>query len=173
MRQQFQFGGIAALFASEIDLLVTPDPLYKPGLIFEPVFEYEQVLVVGCTHPLARAKHVEPMQLADEVLITYPVETDRLDIFRQFLQPAGISPKRHKTIETTDIMLQMVANSRGVAALPRWLIVENAANFDVTTVKLGEKGVLKQIFLAFREVDADIDYLRAFVDLARVAGNDG
>ncbi|MEW8474668.1 MAG: LysR family transcriptional regulator, partial [Candidatus Thiodiazotropha endolucinida] len=118
VKQQFQFGGIAALFSYEIDLLVTPDPLYKPGLIFEPVFEYEQVLVVGGSHPLARVKHVEPVQLADEVLITYPVETDRLDIFNQFLHPAGISPKRHKTIETTDIMLQMVASGRGVAALP-------------------------------------------------------
>ena len=27
-------------------MLVTPDPLYKPGLRFEPVFDYEQVLVV-------------------------------------------------------------------------------------------------------------------------------
>ena len=32
--QKFQFGGIGALFGYEIDLLVTPDPLYKPGCGF-------------------------------------------------------------------------------------------------------------------------------------------
>jgi LysR family transcriptional regulator for metE and metH len=46
VKQKFQFGGIGALFAHEIDMLVTPDPLYKTGLTFEPVFDYEQVLVV-------------------------------------------------------------------------------------------------------------------------------
>src|SRR6218665_2092874 len=121
VKQKFQFGGIGALFGYEIDMLVTPDPLYKPGLRFEPVFDYEQVLVVGPKHALRKAKFAKPGDLASETLITYPVETDRLDIYTQFLMPAGISPKRHKPIETTDIMLQMVASGPGAAALPRWL----------------------------------------------------
>ena len=41
VKQKFQFGGMGALFGYEIDLLVTPDPLFKPGLHFEPVFDYE------------------------------------------------------------------------------------------------------------------------------------
>ena len=167
VKQEFQFGGIGALFAHEIDLLVTPDPLYKPGLRFEPVFDYEQVLVVSRRHALASVPYVMPDQLTSEVLITYPVETDRLDIYNQFLQPAGISPKRHKVIETTDIMLQMVANGRGVAALPRWLVEEYARKLEVAPVRLGKQGIAKQIFLGIREPDAGIDYLRAFVDLAR------
>ncbi|WP_211366291.1 LysR family transcriptional regulator [Verticiella sediminum] len=167
VKQKFQFGGIGALFAHEIDMLVTPDPLYKPGLRFEPVFDYEQVLVVSLAHPLRTADHVEPHQLSDETLITYPVSTDRLDVYTRFLTPAGVSPRRHKPIETTDIMLQMVASGRGVAALPRWLVEENAERFGVVPVKLGPTGVDKQIFLGFREAEADIDYLGAFVELAR------
>ena len=146
----------------EIDMLVTPDPLYKPGLTFEPVFDYEQMLVVGLQHPLFGADYVRPKQLSDETLITYPVAIERLDIYNLFLTPAGITPKRHKVIETTDIMLQMVASGRGVAALPRWLIEEQSAKFDVAAVKLGKRGVAKQIFLGFREADADIDYATRF-----------
>jgi LysR family transcriptional regulator for metE and metH len=167
VKQKFQFGGIGALFGYEIDLLVTPDPLYKPGLVFEPVFDYEQVLVVGPGHPLRGAAYVQPQQLADETLITYPVALDRLDIYARFLTPVGVGPKRQKAIESTDIMLQMVAGGRGVAALPRWLVEEQAAKFEVFGVKLGEQGVAKQIFLGCREEDAGIDYLRAFVELAR------
>ena len=167
VKQKFQFGGIGALFGYEIDLLVTPDPLFKPGLHFEPVFDYEQVLVVGRDHPLARADQVEPQDLLDEVLITYPIPTDRLDIYTQFLMPAGVAPKRHKAIETTDIMLQMVASGRGVAALPRWLAQDYAQKMNVSAVRLGKHGIAKQIFLGARQADIDIDYLRAFVVLAR------
>jgi LysR family transcriptional regulator, regulator for metE and metH len=167
VKQKFQFGGIGALFGHEIDMLVTPDPLYRNGLHFEPVFDYEQVLVVGPRHPLKGARFVKPEQLSSETLITYPVAIDRLDIYTQFLTPAGISPKRHKPIETTDIMLQMVASGRGVAALPRWLVDEYAEKLDVTPVRLGKAGVPKQIFLGVRDADIHIDYVRAFVELAR------
>ncbi len=167
VRQKFQFGGIAALFGYDIDLLVTPDPLYKKGLKFEPVFDYEQVLVVGPGHPFRSASHITPKQLASETLITYPVDIERLDIYSQFLSPAGVSPRRHKPIETTDIMLQMVASGRGVAALPRWLVGEYKGKLDIAPVRLGEHGIAKQIFLGIRESDADIDYLGAFLELAR------
>ena len=50
VKQRFQFGGIGALFGYDIDVLVTPDPLKKAGLRFEPVFDYEQVLVVADSH---------------------------------------------------------------------------------------------------------------------------
>lgn len=167
VKQKFQFGGIGALFGYEIDMLVTPDPLYKPGLMFQPVFDYEQVLVVHRQHALAQAEYVTPAQLSSETLITYPVDIDRLDIYNQFLQPAGISPHVHKPIETTDIMLQMVASGRGVAALPRWLVEEYQNRFDVVPVKLGKQGIAKQIYLVIREADVQVDYVQAFIDLAQ------
>jgi len=173
VKQKFQFGGIGALFGYEIDMLVTPDPLFKAGLTFEPVFDYEQVLVVGPGHPLRAVEHAVPQSLAAETLITYPVAIDRLDVYTQFLMPAGIAPKRHKPIETTDIMMQMVASNRGVAALPRWLVEEYADTLDVAAVRLGESGIAKQIYLGIREADAQVDYLRAFIDMARAHRDSG
>lgn len=169
VKQKFQFGGIGALFGYEIDILVTPDPLYKPGLKFQPVFDYEQVLVVHRQHALAESGYVVPEQLSSETLITYPVDIDRLDIYNQFLQPAGISPQVHKPIETTDIMLQMVASGRGVAALPRWLVEEYQHRFDVVPVRLGKQGIAKQIYLGIREADIQIDYVQAFIALAQTS----
>jgi LysR family transcriptional regulator for metE and metH len=167
VKQRFQFGGIGALLGHEIDLLVTPDPLFKPGLRFEPVFDYEQVLVVGRHHPLACERFVKPKHLADEVLITYPVSPDRLDVYTQFLLPAGIRPKRHKVIETTDIMLQMVESGRGVAALPRWLAQEYAQKMKIVALRLGRRGIPKQIHVGARKADFEIDYIRAFIKQAR------
>ena len=167
VKQEFQFGGIGALFAHEIDLLVTPDPFRKKGLCFEPVFDYEQVLVVGPEHPFKGSDHVIPRQLSEEVLFTYPVSPDRLDIFTNFLTPAGMTVRRQKVVETTDIMLQLVACGRGVAALPRWLVEDYATKYPIYPVRLGKKGVAKQIFLGIRQEDSEIDYLSAFMELAR------
>ncbi|HEY0962178.1 MAG TPA: LysR substrate-binding domain-containing protein [Pseudomonadales bacterium] len=167
VKQKFRFGGIGALLDRDIDLLVTPDPEKVTGLVFEPVFDYEQVLVVGRGHRLAGARWVQPEQLRDEVLITYPVDTDRLDIYTQFLNHAGVMPRQHKMLESTDLILQMVASERGVGALPRWLVEDSMKRLAVVPVRLGRNGVPKQIHLGMRADDAHVEYLRAFVELAR------
>jgi len=167
VKQKFQFGGMGALFGYEIDILVTPDPLHKPGLRFEPVFDYEQVLAVPGSHRLAGADYATPDDLTPETLITYPVPIDRLDIYNQFLTPAGVTPKRQKAIETTDIMMQMVASGRGVTALPRWLVQEYSERLNVAFVRLGPDGIQKNIYLGIREEDADIEYVGDLIRFAR------
>ena len=166
VKQEFQFGGIGALFAHEIDLLVTPDPLRKKSLHFESVFDYEQVLVVSSDHPLRDKDYVIPRQLGEEVLFTYPVSRDRLDIYNHFLTPAGRTVRKQKVVESTDMMLQMVACGRGVAALPRWLVEEFSEKYPVRAVQLGPKGIQKQIFLGVRRTELKVDYLNAFIELA-------
>lgn len=167
VKQKFKFGGVGALLDYEIDLLVTPDPFYKSGLCFQPVFDYEQVLVVPKNHALASCAYIQPEDLRDQVLLTYPVEPDRLDIYALFLSPAGVVPKHHKVIETTEILLQMVASGRGVTALPRWLAEEHCKKLPIAVVRLGKEGIAKQIFLGTRESDTHIEYLKAFTDMAR------
>ncbi|WP_294949529.1 LysR family transcriptional regulator [Sulfurivirga sp.] len=168
VRQHFQFGGIGALFHHEIDLLVTPDPLEKKSLVFEPVFDYELVLAVSRRHRLAGVGRVTPEMLAEETLLTYPVEQARLDIFTRFLQPAGVLPRAHRTLEITDILLQLVAAGRGVTALPRWLVAQHADALELVALPLGD-GLFKQIHLGYRAEDGKVDYLRGFVRQARDA----
>lgn len=167
VKQKFQFGGVGALLDYEIDLLVTPDPFYKSRLCFNPVFDYEQVLVVSDKHRLATRSYIEAEELRDQILLTYPVTIDRLDIYTQFLSPASVVPKQHKTSETTDIMLQMVASGRGVTTLPHWLAEEYRKKLPLSVVRLGKDGIVKQLYLGTREGDNDIDYLKAFIELAR------
>lgn len=169
VKQAFQFGGIGALFAHEIDILVTPDPLEHQGLQFTPVFDYEQVLVTSLSHPLAKKPWVAPADLTPETLITYPVPLERLDIYNQFLLPAQCLPRQHKTIETTDIMLQMVSAGRGVAALPGWLVAQYQTQMPLASVPLGPAGIAKQIHLGVRELDRQVDYLADFIRLAEHA----
>lgn len=165
--QRFKFAAIDALLAHQIDIIVTPDPVRKKELSFIPVFDYEQVLVVDGSHHLKNATFVKPEDLSEETLFTYPVCSDRLDIFANFLTPVGRTVKNQKIIETTEIMIQMVACGRGVTALPRWLVYEYAERYDIHPVKLGKNGLLKQIYLGIRKEDTSIDYIQAFLQLAQ------
>ncbi|NNM53490.1 MAG: LysR family transcriptional regulator [Spirochaetales bacterium] len=167
VRQKFQFGGLGALFQREIDLLLTPDPLFKPGLSFQAVVDYEAVAVVGCEHPWQSCEYVEPLQFAREVLYTYPVDTDRLDIFTGFLTPSGVSPRRHQLVESTEILLQLIADGRGVGTLPRWLVEEYSREYPVTGVRLGEQGVFKQIYAGFRDGEQNLPYAQTFLELSQ------
>lgn len=165
--QRFQFAGIEALLAHEIDIIVTPDPVRKAELMFLPVFDYEQVLVVSEDHPYKNRTYVSPEDLSEETLFTYPVCSDRLDIFTNFLTPLGRTVKYQKIIETTEIMIQMVACDRGVTALPRWLVNEYSERYGIVPIKLGKKGLFKQIHLGIRKEDESVDYIQAFLELAR------
>ncbi len=166
VKQKFKFGGMAALFQHDIDLLVTPDPLYKKGVEFKAVFEYEQVLVLSSHHPLNEKPFIQPKDLLNETLYTYPVEIERLDIYKDFLIPANVTPKRHKTLEATEIMLEMVATERGVATLPLWLVQTFQDNLDISYQKLGETGLKKQIYLGRRSQETR-SYANAFIEIAQ------
>ncbi|MCC9620468.1 LysR family transcriptional regulator [Thalassospira sp. MA62] len=160
----FQFGGLSALLGHEIDILVTPDPVERPGLEYEPVFNYELVLAVAETHPLAQQKQVQAEDLVNETLITYPVALERLDIYTRFLVPAHALPRRHRTVETTDLMLRMVASGRAVSATPNWLLREAKG---VKGVRIGE-GIAKSIHLG-RRAGKTANYMDGFMHLAKTA----
>lgn len=170
VKQAFQFGALGALLSYDIDILITPDPLFHSRIEYIPVFDYEHRLVVSRSHPLAMGEQVAPEQLADQVLLTYPVEPQRLDIFSQFLTPAKCSVKKHKTIETTEIMLQMVAAGRGVCALPGWLVEQYSKSMEIKSLRFGDRGIAKQIFVGVRTGEQQIEYLNDFIAQACATG---
>lgn len=162
VKNEFQFGGVGALLNFEIDLLLTPDPLYNLNLDYLPVFDYQLVLVVNSDDVLTQQPQVAPADIKDKVLFTFPVEQSRLDIFSQFLSPAGYSVKKHKTLENTEMMLEMVRHGRGVACLPDWLMQRSDLT-GLTCLKIGDTGIHKTTYLATRKNASDDPILTHFL----------
>ncbi|MFM9271758.1 LysR family transcriptional regulator [Halomonas elongata] len=161
------FEPLAALTREQLDLVITADPQPLPGVHYEPLFRYEGLLAVSRQHPLAGRSHVTPEALADETLITYPVEHARLDVFTQFLDPAGIRPREIRTAELTIMMMQLVASGRGVCALPNWALTEYLERDYVKAVSLGERGVWSTLFAAIREDTREAPWMEDFLRTAR------
>ncbi len=160
----FAFGGVAAVSGYEIDILITPDPIEAPGIHYLPVFDYELVLAVPADHPLAKKRHAEPADLVEETLFTYPVPAERLDVFTQFLVPADSRPRHHRSVETTEMMLQLVGAGRGVSAVPNWLVHREAAALGVRPVRMGKTGIQKSIHLGLRDGDDTVDFIAGFLE---------
>ena len=165
----FSFGGVAALTGHKIDILITPDPIEEPGVHYLPVFDYELVLAVPVDHALVQKHHADPSDLLGETLFTYPVPPQRLDVFTQFLVPANCSPRHHRNVETTEMMLQLVAAGRGVSAIPNWLVRREAATLGVRPVRIGEAGIHKSIHLGLRNGDDTVDFVAGFLKTSRQA----
>ena len=162
----FGFQPLPALARGDLDLVITSDPVDLPGVAYLPLFRYEAVLAVAPDHPFAVRREVEPADLASEVLITYPVDRDRLDVLTRFLDPAGVEPTRIRHAELTPMMVQLVASGRGVACLPNWALAEYTERELVRAVRLGDKGLWPVLHAAVRAEEAEAAYLLAFADVA-------
>jgi LysR family transcriptional regulator for metE and metH len=163
----FSFAPLPALLRGDLDVVITSDPETMDAVEYLPLFRYELVLAVAAANPLAQYKYVEPEQLADQVLITYPVDRQRLDVFNVFLDPAGVEPAGIRKAELTPIIAQLVASQRGVAALPNWALTEYLNQGWLRICHLGEQGVWRMLYAAIRSEDMQADYIQAFLKQAR------
>ncbi len=162
----FNFAPLPALMRGDLDLVITADPVPQLDVTYCPLFSYEAQLALGVKHPLVERAWIEPADLADQVLISYPVETTRLDIFKGFLQPAGVEPARVRTAELTPMMIQLIASGRGVACLPNWALHEYLAKNYIVARSLGEEGLWPILYAAVRAGEEDLAFMRGFIDVA-------
>jgi len=169
---KFQFSGLEGLLNHHIDILLTPD-LEKNNTIYHAsLANYELVLVVNTNHHLASKIFVLAEDLSQETLLAFPVALERLDILTRFLNPAHVKPQKIKQIASMDLMLQMTALGRGVCVLPQWLANTYHNKLALKTVKLGEQGLHKKLYLCLRPNDKDIHYIQQFIAITQTSASD-
>lgn len=162
----FSFQPLPALSRGDLDLVITSDPEPRNGIAYIPLFSYESLLAMSKQHPLLARRHIQPEDLADETLITYPIDHGRLDIYRAFLDPADVEP-RSRNAELTVMMLQLVASGRGVSALPNWALHEYLERDYVAARSLGEKGLWCTLYAAIREDQKNAEFMVDFLNTAK------
>ena len=167
IRPGLAFDAMPALMREEVDLVVSSDPEERDGVTFSPLFDYDAVFLAAATHPLAAKDHVEAEDFRDELLITYPVERARLDVFSQLLLPAKVEPRAIRQVELTAVILLLVASNRGVAVLPDWVVREVRYNSDYVTRPLTAQGITRRLYAATRSDNAVKPFMAHLLRLAR------
>ena len=167
IRPGLAFDALPALQREEVDLVVSSDPEDLRDIEFTPLFDYEPVFVAAAQHPLAQKEFVVAEDFRDEMLITYPVERARLDIFSQLLTPAKVEPRGIRQVELTAVILLLVASNRGVAVLPDWVVREVKYHSDYVTRPITKTGLTRRLFAATRDVDTAKPFMAHLLRLAR------
>ncbi len=162
----FGFEPLPALLSGELDLVVTSDIAPRTDVHYEAMFDFEMRLITAINHPLAQRDKLAPQDLVDETMITYPVQKQRLDVYKHFLAPAHCEPTRWKQADNTLMLVQMVSAGLGVAALPNWAISEFSRQGLIASIPLGE-GLWRRLFVAIRQSDRQKRYLESFFSTAK------
>lgn len=167
IRPGLAFAALPALVREEVDLVISSDPEDIPGVIFNPLFDYEPRLVAAASNPLAGKAEITPEDFRDQILITYPVDRARLDVFTELLGPAKVEPRAVRQVELTAVILMLVGSNRGVAVLPDWVLRDVRSNADYVTRPLGPRSITRRLYAATREEDAAKPFMAHFLRLGR------
>ena len=167
IRAGLAFDAFPALLREEIDLVITSDPSNMLGVVFNPLFDYHPMFVTASNNPLAQKTFITAEDFRDQLLITYPVARDKLDVFTEVLNPAKIEPRATRQVELTTMILMLVAANRGVSVLPDWVLRDVRSNTDFVTLPLGPHPVVKRLYAATRTEDATKPYMAQFLRLSR------
>ncbi len=167
IRLRLAFDAIEALRREEVDFVVSSDPVDLPGVSFAPLFDYEPRFVAAGGHRLAAREHIMPEDFADEMLITYPVERAKLDVFTQLLTPARVEPRGLRQVELTEVILMLVAAGRGVTVLPDWVLRDIKYNPDYITRPITKTGLTRRMYAATRDEDVGKPFIAHMIRLAR------
>ena len=167
IRAGLAFEALPALNREDVDLVISSDREPPPGIVFNPLFDYHPTFVGSAQNPLAAKEFITAEDFRDQLLITYPVSRDKLDVFTELLTPAKVEPRAQRTAELTAVILMLVGSNRGVAVLPDWVMREVKTNADYITRPLGPEVVTKRMYAATREEDAAKPYMAHFLRLAR------
>ncbi|WP_088330541.1 LysR substrate-binding domain-containing protein [Lacimicrobium sp. SS2-24] len=159
------FDGVGELERQGLDLLFTDDRISADNIAYQALGEFELVLVMSVQDMLVSHRVIQPEDLRTRRLLTYPVPLSKLDVFRQFLQPAKCHPQSVKTVANSSVMLQMVAAGLGVAAVPDWLVQDFDRQQLLCTRPLGERGLHKTLYGAYQP--AQQSRVEAFLPVVR------
>ena len=167
IRAGLAFEALPALMREEVDLVISSDPVFVEGMMFNPLFDYHPMFVAAASNPLASKEVIVAEDFRDQMLITYPVSRDKLDVFTEILTPAKVEPRGMRQVELTAVILMLVGANRGVSVLPDWVLRDIRSNADYVTRPLGPGIITKRLYAATRVEDALKPYMAHFLKLGR------
>lgn len=158
---------VALILQNRAEVAIVGDADEGDPVTYHPLFRYEMLALLSKHHKLAERSYLEAHDFASEVLISYPIPDDMLDIMRQVLIPAGITPAGRRTSELTVAMLQLVASERGIATLPMWTVQSYLDKGYVTAKPVTKQGLHAHLYMASTHEVAQRPWMTDFVRITR------
>jgi LysR family transcriptional regulator for metE and metH len=162
----FHADPVGLLGENRADLVIVSHAEKRAGVVFHPLFSYEVLALLSHRHPLVRKPYLTARDFKNDILVTYPIPDERLDLVRDVLKPAGVNPTR-RTTELTVAILQLVASGRGVAALPGWTVQPYLDRKYLAWKPVGKGGLHSRLYAATTEPASLHAYMQEFLRIMR------
>jgi LysR family transcriptional regulator for metE and metH len=156
---------VEALLDGKLDLAIVNSVVRNSKLTYKPLFQDELVAIMKPDHALAARPYLKPQDFADEHLIVYAMPKEENMVFRKFLIPAGVTPKRVSQVQLTEAVIEMVRAGLGISIMARWAVAPQLASGALSYVPLLSRGFHRQWSAAMLKNKSAPAYLHAFVEL--------
>jgi len=156
------------------DILFTDEKLDEPNYLYQEVGKFEVVAVLAKhqqlnNKPVTELSYLTPFDFTYLTLLTYPLATEQLDIFKLFLTPTDITPKKVKQVNNSHVMLQMAAANMGIATLPDWLVTSLTQQSLLHTLSLGQSGIYKSLYACYQKDSKHKSQIEQLIPAAKQA----
>ncbi len=158
---------VPALLDGRIDLAIVHHDPQDERLTVNKLFKDELVVVMRADHRLARRRHIDPEDLADEHVIFYGVPLKQISFYSEVLAPVGVMPRKVSHIQLTEAIVEMVRANVGVTVLARWAATPYLADGQLVGVRVTSRGVPRQWYAATIRHDPVPLHLREFMQLIK------
>ena len=165
---------------TKVDVLFTDEKRLDDGFSYHALGKYEVVAVLAKQNNLTNKNFLTAKDFSQQVLLTYPVKTDQLDVFKLFLNnvsnklnvaKSSYQPKAIKQVANSHMILQMVAANMGITTLPNWLVSSLTKQSLVQTKRIGEQGIYKTLYARYRKENKLSDIIEQLIPQAKAAFN--
>ena len=156
---------VNALMAGKVDVVVMNEPPKNDKLRVIPLFEDDMLVVMSPDHRLAVQQFVRPEDFADEHLVMYSASTSNSMLFKRYLDPAGIAPRKISAIQLTEAIVEMAKAGQGIAVLARWAIEPHLRDGSLVALPMTRDGLRRQWSAVVLDQGSTPLYIREFCRL--------
>jgi LysR family transcriptional regulator for metE and metH len=155
---------VEALLNGKLDVAILFCAPKNKNLVLTKICEDQMLIVMSATHRLSHSKRVRAKDLEGETVLCYPPREEST-LCKQFLHPAGVTPKEVLEIPLTEAVMEMVSAGMGIALLAQWAIAPYLKHGRVVARPFTTRGVKRTWYAATLRGEPCSPYLSRFVEL--------
>jgi len=156
------------LLKGQIDIAITNSKDAAKGVIFEKIFDDEQILLVPDDHPLAGRDYVRPADFKNENLIIYKEQFESDYFAHNLLIPQNVTPARVTKMQLTEARVELVKAGIGITVLSKWLVKPFLQQGSrLRQVRITKKGFFRAWYVACLTRYRDDSYLKNFISFLK------
>ncbi len=142
--------------------------LHHPGVVTQPLYEDELLLVVPPSHAFVGHGGIDVEQLADATLVLFDKTSSYYDLTNAIFRAAGVAPRSIIELDNIEAAKQVVRQGLGVALLPVTAIAGDVARGALRAIPMnGVPPTRRRIVAVRRAAAGDVisPPVRGFLDV--------